>query len=216
MARMISKISQFWLRRLAPTFRAMLTRVVYCSSNMMIGTKFRADGVPRILLDRTANIEIGCNVEFRRGVELRAHGNARITIENDVRIDRGVRILASNNAHVRIRKGCRIGLYSVLNGGDDIEVGEDTLISGFVYLQTSQHRFQDKSAPIAGQGYSHGPVVVESGSWLAAHVVIMPDVTIGACSVVASNAVVTKSVQPGLVVGGVPARALDYSQDHHV
>jgi len=210
--RLFAPIFQKWLRSYSPTMWATLTRAAYCGSNMTIGARFRADGLPRVLLDQTAQIEIGSNVEFRRGVELRAHGNARITIESDVRIDRGVRILASNTAHIRIGRGCRIGLYSVLNGGDDIDIGIDSLISGFVYLQTSQHRFDDKTVAIAQQGYNHAPVKVESGAWIAAHVVVMPGCTIGARSVVGSNAVVTQSVPPEMIVGGVPARSLNLSE----
>lgn len=209
--RLIAPFSQKWLRSYSPTIWATLTRLAYCGSNMSIGARFRADGLPRVLLDQTARIEIGSDVEFRSGVELRAHGNARITVDSDVRIDRGVRILASNTAHIRIGRGCRIGLYSVLNGGDDIHIDNDSLISGFVYLQTSQHRFDDKTVAIARQGYKHAPVKIESGAWLAAHVVVMPGCTIGSRTVVGSNAVVTRSVPPEMIVGGVPARSLNLS-----
>ncbi|MES1952424.1 acetyltransferase [Salinisphaera sp. S4-8] len=119
-----------------------------------------------------------------------------------------MRILASNSSCVRVGSGARIGMYSVLNGGDSIDVGTGALLSGFVYLQTSQHRFDDRARLIRDQGYRHAKVVVGDGAWLAAHVVVMPGVSIGCGAVVGSNAVVTKSVAPREIVGGVPAQLL--------
>lgn len=205
--RMFSMV-QYWLRKLGPAIFSALTNIFYRSPNVQIGRELKADGVPRILVDEDASVSIGDNVEFRRGVELRSHSGARIEIGDRCRIDRGVRILATNGARVRIGAGCRIGLYSVLNGGASIEIGESALLSGFVYLQTSQHRFAVKDKPIKDQGYTHGEVKVGDGAWLAAHVVVMPGVSVGQNAVVGSNAVVTKSVEADVVVGGIPAKPL--------
>lgn len=163
-------------------------------------------------MDADARVQIGSNVELGRDVEIRAHGASEIVIGDDVRIDHGVRLLAANAAHVHIGDRCRIGLHTVFNGGDSITVGRNVLISGFVYLQTSQHRFCDGTKAIRDQGYNHLPVTVQDGAWLGAHVVVMPGITIGANSVVGSNAVVTSSVASQTVVGGVPARKL-YTTD---
>jgi acetyltransferase-like isoleucine patch superfamily enzyme len=119
-----------------------------------------------------------------------------------------VRILAANNAEIVIDSGSRIGLYSVLNGGDSIYVGKKTLISGFVYLQTSMHGFSDRDSSVQDQGYLHAPVRLEEDTWLGTHVVIMPGVTIGKGGIVGSNAVVNKDVDQYQVVAGVPAKPI--------
>lgn len=201
-------LRQRWLRRIAPTLQARLARLLYAGPNISIGEAFKCDGIPRCLVDQSAQIKIGKNVEFREGVEIRAHNSARIVIDDDVRIDRGVRILAANDSEVRVSTGARIGLYSVLNGGASIHVGHKCLISGFVYLQTSMHRTADSDSAIRDQGYEHGAVQISDGAWLGAHVVIMPGVSVGHGAVVGSNAVVTRDVAAGLVVAGVPARPL--------
>lgn len=203
--RLLATIGQKWLRHGAPRFCGNLTRLLYQQHNVTIGPAFGADGVPRCLVDTSATLRIHENVEFRQGVELRVHGKATLEIEPGVRIDRGVRILAANSAHVHIRSGARIGLYSVLNGGDSITVGANSLISGFVYLQTSMHRFEAADRPIKDQHYTHGPVSIGEGAWIAAHVVVMPGITIGTNAVVGSNAVVTRDVADFAVVGGIPA-----------
>jgi len=49
---------------------------------------------------------------------------------------------------------------------------------------------------------------VGDGAWIATRAVVLPGVTIGEGAVVAAGAVVTRSVAPHTMVGGVPARVL--------
>lgn len=185
-----------------------LTKVLYTGKRVKIGKNFRADSIPRIIVDKRCTLIFGNDVELRRSLEFRIHGQSQIIIGNNIRIDRGVRILAANSAIIKIEDGTRIGLYSVFNGGDSITVGKKALISGYVYLQTSMHGFASKSEFVQNQGYTHAPVFLEEDCWLGAHVVVLPGVVIGKGAVVGGNAVVTKSVEPFQVVAGIPAKPL--------
>jgi acetyltransferase-like isoleucine patch superfamily enzyme len=49
-------------------------------------------------------------------------------------------------------------------------------------------------------------VIVGRGAWICTNAVIIGPCKIGAHAVVAAGAVVTGDVEPGTVVGGVPAR----------
>ena len=51
-------------------------------------------------------------------------------------------------------------------------------------------------------------MVIEDDCWIASNAVILAGVTIGKGSVVAAGAVVTESVPPFSVVGGVPAKLI--------
>lgn len=199
---------QYFIRDFRPKFYGRLTRAIYAGSNVHMAKGLRCDSIPRILIDKGAQLEIGANVELRRNVEIRVHGDSVCTIANNVRIDRGVRILSANKANISIETGVRIGLYSVLNGGDSIKIGKKSLISGFVYLQTSMHGFKSKELGVQDQGYEHAPVILQADTWLGTHVVILPGVTLGKGVVVGSNAVVNKSVEPYKVIGGIPAKEL--------
>lgn len=53
-----------------------------------------------------------------------------------------------------------------------------------------------------------GKVVIEDWCYIGSRTMIMPGVTIGEGSLVAAGSVVTKSVPPGSVVGGNPARVI--------
>jgi len=205
---MMLVFSQFYLRTFAPKWNALLTRIVYAGGRVSIGRGFRTDSIPRIIVDKHCRVTIGNDVEFRRNVEIRAHGQSEVRIGDNTRVDRGVRLLAANRARIDIQAGARIGLYSVLNGGDSIVVGKKALISGFVYLQTSMHGYSARDKSVQDQGYDHAPVQLADDTWLGTHVVVLPGVTIGQGGVVGSNAVVTRDVDAYQVVAGIPAKPL--------
>jgi len=53
-----------------------------------------------------------------------------------------------------------------------------------------------------------GKVVLNNDCWLGAGVIILPNITIGECSVVGAGSVVTKDVAPYTVVAGNPAKII--------
>jgi len=199
---------QQYIKSKTPKTKGFIFRLLFSSKRFKIGKGFQCDTFPSFIINKNCKVEIGEHVQFRRNVELRSHGTSVILIESNTRIDRGVRILAANNSEITIKKGARIGLYTVFNGGDNIYIGEKTLVSGYVYLQTSMHKHQ-KGESVQDQGYSHGSVRLEKDVWLGAHVVILPNCVIGEGAIVGSNAVVTKSVNSFSIVGGVPAKEIN-------
>lgn len=61
---------------------------------------------------------------------------------------------------------------------------------------------------IKGHPSTDGDIVIGNDVWIARDAKIMSGITIGDGAVIAANAVVTHSVPPYTVVGGVPARVL--------
>lgn len=202
------RLTQYYIRNFRPRFFASLTRLVYAASNVHFGAALRCDSIPKIIIDKQAKLYVGDKVELRRNVEIRVHQQSEIHISSNVRIDRGVRLLVTNKAKLELEEGVRVGLYTVFNGGDSIKVGAKSLISGFVYLQTSMHGFKDRQQSVQSQGYDHAPIELGRDCWLGTHVVVLPGVKLGDGVVVGSNAVVTKSVDSYNVIGGVPAKVL--------
>ncbi len=203
---MFLKIILYW-KSLRPKLLGSWVKLFYTSSKFIIGSNFKCDSIPDILITQNGKINIGDEVYLRRNVELRAHNKGEIKIGNQIRIDRGVRLLAANESIIDIKSGTRIGLYSVFNGGDSITLNENCLISGFVYLQTSMHKYKD-ATPIRDQGYNHQPISLGKNTWLGAHVVVLPGVSLGEKCVVGSNAVVTNSFAANQTIAGVPAKSI--------
>lgn len=196
-----------WYYSFKPKLMGFLYKSLFAHKYLIIGSNFQCYTFPKILLDKTAKIKIGNNVILRRNVEIRAHGASKLIIENDCRIDRGVRLLSANTSKLILKKGVRIGLYSVFNGGDSITVGEKSLISGFVYLQTSMHNYKGKGS-IQSQGYAHKPIILGEDTWIGTHAVIFPGVELGNGCIVGSGSVVNKSFEAHNVIAGSPAKIL--------
>lgn len=53
-----------------------------------------------------------------------------------------------------------------------------------------------------------GKIILEDDCWLSAGAIILPNVRIGKCSIVAAGAVVTTDVPPFTVYGGIPAKKI--------
>ena len=53
-------------------------------------------------------------------------------------------------------------------------------------------------------------VVIEGDSWFGINVTILAGVTIGRGSIIAAGAVVTRSVPPYSIIGGIPAKVLKF------
>lgn len=53
-----------------------------------------------------------------------------------------------------------------------------------------------------------GNIFINDDVWLGAGVIVLPNVTIGKCSVVASGSVVTKNIPSYSVAAGVPAKVI--------
>jgi acetyltransferase-like isoleucine patch superfamily enzyme len=114
-----------------------------------------------------------------------------------------------NSCQIRVPKFITIGDYTsigdhcILDARSGITIGNSVNLSTGVWIWTLQH---DPNHPNFG---SRGaPVVIEDYAWVSSRTTILPGVTIGRGAVVAAGAVVTKSVAPFNIVGGVPAKKI--------
>jgi acetyltransferase-like isoleucine patch superfamily enzyme len=58
------------------------------------------------------------------------------------------------------------------------------------------------------------PIVIEDGAFVGVNAIILPGVTIGRGAVVGAGSVVTRSVPPGAVVAGNPARVVKTREEY--
>ncbi len=114
-----------------------------------------------------------------------------------------------NSCHIRDPHKITIGNHSsigdrcILDGRSGLTIGNSVNISTGAWIWTLQHDPQD--ANFAAKG---APVIIEDYAWISSRTTILPGVTIGKGAVVAAGAVVTKSVAPYAIVGGVPAKKI--------
>lgn len=106
-------------------------------------------------------------------------------------------------ARITIGAFAAIGDQCVLDGRGGLTIGDSVNLSTAAWVWTMQH---DPQA--ADFGTFAAPVVIEDHAWVSSRATVLPGVTIGRGAVVAAGAVVTKSVDPFTIVGGIPARPI--------
>lgn len=124
----------------------------------------------------------------------------KMDIEKTAVLYYGAEIRAPWNIH--IGKGSIIGDKAILDGRYGIYIGENVNFSTGVWIWTLQHNVNDPNFSAEGEGK---PVIIQDRAWISARTILLPGVTIGEGAVVAAGAVVTKSVFPFMIEGGIPA-----------
>jgi acetyltransferase-like isoleucine patch superfamily enzyme len=95
----------------------------------------------------------------------------------------------------------------MFDASERIEVGKNCLIGPYCYITDHDHGIEP-GAPIAAQCLIGQPVRIGSNVWIGAGVTILKGVSIGNGAVVGAGAVVTRNIQAGQKVAGVPARVI--------
>jgi acetyltransferase-like isoleucine patch superfamily enzyme len=111
----------------------------------------------------------------------------------------GVRIGADTHVQPRCQLSAYVGA---------IEIGSGVQIAPNCGFYPYNHGME-WGRPIKGQPLiSNGPIVVEDDAWLGFGVVVLENVRIGEGAVVGAGSVVARSVPPGAVAVGQPARVV--------
>ncbi len=116
-----------------------------------------------------------------------------------------------------IGENCYIGRYSQIEC--DAEIGHNVIMANMVaFVGRYDHHFQHVGTPTRLAMQIRDPdydwkghdlkVVVGDDVWIGYGAIILSGVTIGEGAVIASGAVVTKDVEPYVVVGGNPAKTI--------
>lgn len=107
---------------------------------------------------------------------------------------------------VSIGAGSGVNAGCWFEGHGPIVIGRDCFIGPEVMIVTSVHLISAEGQVAREANYRE--VRIGDNCWLGARVMLLPGVTIGAGTIVAAGAVVTKDCEPGAVYAGVPARRL--------
>ncbi len=120
-------------------------------------------------------------------------------------------VYSDQGVNIRVGRNVFVNHNCTLNDIGGITIGDEVFIGPRVSLVTSGHPVD----PAFRRGrIVAAPITIERGVWLCVGATVLHGVTVGADSVVAAGAVVTRDVPAGVVVGGVPARVLrDVTQD---
>ncbi len=119
----------------------------------------------------------------------------------------GVRFELGPGAIIRIGNGTYLNHHTLVVAEQRVEIGRDCKIAWDVVIMDSDLH------EVPGQGKSDRPVVIEDEVWIGCRVIVLKGVRIGKGAVIAAGAVVTTSVAPYSIVGGIPARFIRMRDD---
>lgn len=147
---------------------------------------------------------VGKGVTILRGFKYRNPGN--ISLGNNVTIGMNVIFSSEISAgkirlddHVVIGRNCRIDFSG------DIHIGEGTLLSEGVIIQSHDHGLDPRSKPEGKK------LVIGKNVWVGLNAMILSNVyEIGDNVVIAAGAIVTKPVPGNSIVGGAPAKLIKH------
>jgi len=167
----------------------------------------------RVTIRHGRHVVVGRSCVLGDDVLLDAFGGAGIRLGDRVSIGRGSTLIVSgvvSRPGVGIRIGSRVGIteYCHIGGQGGVTIEDDVIIGPGARIFSENHRFDDVHMPIRDQGEQRQSVSIGAGSWVGAGAIIVSGVTIGPGAVIAAGSVVTRDVEAGHVVAGVPARSL--------
>lgn len=130
-----------------------------------------------------------------------------VIIEGDVKLEQNIHI----KQNVILSGNILIGRNTSLNNDckilGDVEIGDNCLLAFNVFASSSKHNFRKiPSLPINDQDILQKlqkKIIIEDDCWIGINVAIMQGITIGKGSIVGSNSVITKDIQPYSIVVGV-------------
>lgn len=108
-----------------------------------------------------------------------------------------------NPFNIEIGEDSIIGENVVLDGRDKLTIGNHVDIATDVMIYNCEHDVNSSDFHAVP-----APVVIEDYVFIGPRAIILPGVTIKKGAVVGAGAVVTKDVEAGVIVGGVPAKQI--------
>ena len=159
------------------------------------------------------NMRFGKWIKIDPGVYLSALGRHRLEIGDSVGIGANSQIIIStsfNNIgeYIRIGNNVGIGQFASLGGSGGLTIGDNCIIGQYFSCHPENHNFENLTELIKKQGTTRGAIMIGEDCWIGAKVTILAGVEVGAHSVIAAGAVVTKSMPAYSIIGGVPAKVI--------
>lgn len=100
-----------------------------------------------------------------------------------------------------------VGEGALLDGRAKLAIGDHVDIATDVMIYNSEHNVHAEHFA-AAEGVVEAPVVIDDYVFIGPRVIILPGVRIGRGAVIGAGAVVTKNIDAGMIVGGIPAKVI--------
>jgi acetyltransferase-like isoleucine patch superfamily enzyme len=156
-----------------------------------------------------ANIEFQGRVYLGPGFSLDMPYGGTFIVGPDVEFRRGFRAeFGAEDTRISIGEGSRFTYDALIQCTTSIDIGKHCMLGQATLLVDGNHRFRDTTRLVLEQGHEWRPLRIEDHAVIFTKATVMADV--GERAIVSANSLVTQPVPAYTLVGGVPARALEY------
>ena len=101
-----------------------------------------------------------------------------------------------------------IGKSAMLLTHGGVTIGDEVMFAHGTQIISAGHRIPGAGSTMRFSGLEVTPITIEDGAWIGAGAIVLPGVHVGRGAVVAAGAVVTRDVEPGTIVAGVPGEPI--------
>lgn len=171
--------------------------------------KFNGNSDLKLVIDKSAKINLSNNINWCGGVEkinngrtsiLRMDENAKLDVNGNFTFYYGADVIVFKNGRLTlgnsfINSNCKIRCHKSIVIGDGCAISHDVTI-------------MDSDGHYLNGDKNEKPVNIGDNVWIGTRVTILSGVTVGDGAVIAAGSVVTKDVPANCLVGGVPAKIL--------
>lgn len=175
-----------------------LARLRFLTAGVAYGQGWKLYGLPIIQKHRRSTLTIGARLELRSTARSNPLGPNRPCILSTRRAD--ARLVIGDDFGMT---GGSIVCEEAITIGHRVIVGCNTVIADtdFHPLDADERR----ANPLNG---ATAPVIIEDDVFIGMQCLILKGVTIGRGSVIGAGSVVTRSIPPGVIAAGNPARVI--------
>jgi acetyltransferase-like isoleucine patch superfamily enzyme len=135
--------------------------------------------------------------------------NKGISIGKNIFIGRGT-ILSCKNGDIVLEKNVVMGFNCEIVSSSRVIVGENTLVSAYVYIIGGGHDYSRVDIPISEQEKPSYGIKIEKNCWIGAGAMVFDGVSIGKDTIIGAGAVVSKDIPPFSIAAGIPARVAKF------
>jgi len=130
-----------------------------------------------------------------------------ILIGKNVRLG-SIKLIVAKGGRLIIEDNVGINDGSVIGVMEEVCIGTNTAIAEYVMIRDHDHNYSEICIGQSSNGYKIDRVKIGKGCWIGYGSVLTKGVSLSDGVIVGANSVVTKSINKGEIVGGVPAKKI--------